>query len=230
MSEKTKPIKLSLSIFTSFSESLSPSPHFSKCSPRNFEQSVVGLGIVAAMNDSPGSGDGRVVVSPRSDPIPIVSTRAGVKFKGFAKGGEEEEEEEEMDVSESYTCVISRVGDAGVRKREYFEGPAGRRGGGGGGMGNSAVFFASPPAAMPVAGEEDFLSYCYLCRKKLHGLDIFMYRGDKAFCSVECRCQQILSDELKENCGSEAMKKQFDYSVSPCSAPGLFFSAGVAAA
>ncbi|XP_068641042.1 FCS-Like Zinc finger 14-like [Aristolochia californica] len=219
MSE-TKPIKLSLSIFTSFSESLSPSPHFSK-SPRNFDQSLVGLGIVAAMNDSAGSGDSRVVVSPRSDPIPILSARPGVKFKGFAR------KEEDMDVSESYTCVISRVGDDRVRKREYFDGAEGVRGNH---MGNSAVFFTSPQVAVPAAGKEDFLSSCYLCRKKLHGLDIFMYRGDKAFCSVECRCQQMLTDEMKENCGSEAMKKQFDYSASPCSAPGLFFSAGVAAA
>ncbi|XP_068638364.1 FCS-Like Zinc finger 14-like [Aristolochia californica] len=219
MSE-TKPTKLSLSIFTSFSESLSPSPHFSK-SPRNFEQSLVGLGIVAAMSDSGGSGDTRIVVSPRSDPITIVSARPGVKFKAFAR------EEEDMDLSESYTCVISSVGNVRVRKREYFDGAEGRNGDF---TGKSAVFFASPLTEVPAAGREDFLSSCHLCRKKLHGLDIFMYRGDKAFCSVECRCQQILSDELKEKCGSEAMKKQFDYSASPCSAPGLFFSAGVAAA
>lgn len=53
-------------------------------------------------------------------------------------------------------------------------------------------------------------------------------RGEKAFCSAECRCKQISSDELKEKRGSGA-KKPLDYSVSPCSSPMQFF-AGVAAA
>ncbi|KAI3915164.1 hypothetical protein MKW98_011509 [Papaver atlanticum] len=44
----------------------------------------------------------------------------------------------------------------------------------------------------------DFLSSCYLCRKKLHGKDIYMYRGEKAFCSTECRYQQIAADERKD--------------------------------
>ncbi|XP_010508268.1 PREDICTED: uncharacterized protein LOC104784870 [Camelina sativa] len=47
--------------------------------------------------------------------------------------------------------------------------------------------------------EPHFLESCSLCRKHL-GLnsDIFMYRGDKAFCSKECREEQIESDEAKE--------------------------------
>ncbi|XP_020587404.1 uncharacterized protein LOC110029441 [Phalaenopsis equestris] len=42
----------------------------------------------------------------------------------------------------------------------------------------------------------DFLSCCYLCRKKLQGKDIYMYRGEKAFCSMECRYEQIVTDEF----------------------------------
>ncbi|KAJ0239855.1 FCS-Like Zinc finger 3 [Hirschfeldia incana] len=47
--------------------------------------------------------------------------------------------------------------------------------------------------------EPHFLESCSLCSKHL-GLnsDIFMYRGDKAFCSIECREEQIESDEAKE--------------------------------
>eukprot|EP00249_Psilotum_nudum_P015380 c25295_g2_i2 orf=2-883(-) len=45
----------------------------------------------------------------------------------------------------------------------------------------------------------DFLSYCHFCNRQLRpGRDIYMYRGDKAFCSVECRYQQIAIDESKE--------------------------------
>eukprot|EP00250_Pteridium_aquilinum_P019428 c24428_g1_i1 orf=1101-2492(-) len=45
----------------------------------------------------------------------------------------------------------------------------------------------------------DFLSSCHLCRRLLsHGKDVFMYSGDKAFCSMECRYQQIVIDERNE--------------------------------
>ncbi|KAK8951588.1 hypothetical protein KSP39_PZI003247 [Platanthera zijinensis] len=90
-----------------------------------------------------------------------------------------------------------------------------------------------------VAGGEfpvaDFLRCCYLCRKRLHGKDIYMYRGEKAFCSKECRNQQIVSDECKEKWGSEVLRRA-DLSSSPCSGDGagdrdgrLFF-AGITAA
>ncbi|MCO5595610.1 hypothetical protein L7F22_049655 [Adiantum nelumboides] len=44
-----------------------------------------------------------------------------------------------------------------------------------------------------------FLDICYLCSKLLgHGRDVFIYRGDRAFCSVECRHMQIMADERRE--------------------------------
>ncbi|KAH9294555.1 hypothetical protein KI387_040242 [Taxus chinensis] len=53
----------------------------------------------------------------------------------------------------------------------------------------------------------DFLDACYLCKRSLGpGKDIYMYRGDRAFCSVECRWQQILADEQNEKCSSAAIK------------------------
>ncbi|CAK8531675.1 unnamed protein product [Lathyrus sativus] len=45
-----------------------------------------------------------------------------------------------------------------------------------------------------------FLELCFLCRKRLlPGKDIYMYKGDRAFCSVECRCKQIFMDEEESN-------------------------------
>ncbi|WJX23517.1 hypothetical protein P8452_12720 [Trifolium repens] len=45
-----------------------------------------------------------------------------------------------------------------------------------------------------------FLEICFLCKKKLlPGTDIYMYKGDRAFCSVECRCKQIFMDEEESN-------------------------------
>ncbi|VFQ70154.1 unnamed protein product [Cuscuta campestris] len=45
----------------------------------------------------------------------------------------------------------------------------------------------------------NFLRTCGLCNRRLVPCrDIFMYRGDTAFCSQECREQKILQDERKE--------------------------------
>ncbi|KAI3686017.1 hypothetical protein L1987_79686 [Smallanthus sonchifolius] len=41
-----------------------------------------------------------------------------------------------------------------------------------------------------------FLTVCRLCNRRLiPGRDIFMYRGDSAFCSSECRQEQMIQDE-----------------------------------
>ncbi|KAK3031481.1 hypothetical protein RJ639_035516 [Escallonia herrerae] len=45
----------------------------------------------------------------------------------------------------------------------------------------------------------DFLRTCGLCKRRLSlARDIYMYRGDTAFCSLECREQQMNLDERKE--------------------------------
>ncbi|MCD7451944.1 hypothetical protein HAX54_014208 [Datura stramonium] len=44
-----------------------------------------------------------------------------------------------------------------------------------------------------------FLTTCGLCNRRLPPCrDIYMYRGDTAFCSMECREQQMKKDERKE--------------------------------
>ncbi|XP_058761502.1 FCS-Like Zinc finger 5-like [Vicia villosa] len=54
----------------------------------------------------------------------------------------------------------------------------------------------------------DFLRSCFLCKRRLvPGRDIYMYKGDSAFCSLECRQQQMNQDEKKDKCGV-ASKKQ----------------------
>ncbi|KAM0936334.1 putative Zf-FLZ domain-containing protein [Dioscorea sansibarensis] len=52
-----------------------------------------------------------------------------------------------------------------------------------------------------------FLKACGLCKRRLGpGRDIFMYRGEMAFCSLECRQQQMNYDERKEKCSLSSMK------------------------
>ncbi|RVW88801.1 hypothetical protein CK203_034659 [Vitis vinifera] len=263
-------LAMNLSLFTNSFEpksqvwSLDSKVSSTTKSPRNFEGGVVGLGIVAALNDLDNTHDSLsskpckasilAATSPRSNPIPIANRAKHMpKVEKCRPSSGMMEMEMEMEMSESYTCVISHCGNNLIKKRVYFDDKPN-------GVVDditTAVPISSTDAAYWVASEAappfktaDFLSSCYLCQKKLHGLDIFMYRigifdscegkesswkdprltirGEKAFCSAECRSNQMVSDEYKEKCGSEAMKS-FDYSVSPCSGPMLFF-AGVAAA
>ncbi|KAJ0034953.1 hypothetical protein Pint_24792 [Pistacia integerrima] len=101
----------------------------------------------------------------------------------------------EMELSEDYTCVISHgpnprtthifdncivesccgvVGLSPLRKENN---------------GITAFDQISYPS-------ESFLSFCYTCKKNLgQGKDIYMYRGEKAFCSSECRFQEIMWEE-----------------------------------
>ncbi|QHN97836.1 hypothetical protein S83_064130 [Arachis hypogaea] len=45
----------------------------------------------------------------------------------------------------------------------------------------------------------EFLSFCHHCNKKLEeGKDIYMYRGERAFCSLTCRALEIMNDEELE--------------------------------
>jgi len=96
-----------------------------------------------------------------------------------------------MENSESYTCVTSYGPKSSTKyvythcgmKCETVQYPVQKQ----------PAWSYSNVAVLPVA---HFLSACYLCKRQLnHGKDIYMYRGDKAFCSVECRYQQILVDE-----------------------------------
>ncbi|KAG1346263.1 FCS-Like Zinc finger 10 [Cocos nucifera] len=53
-----------------------------------------------------------------------------------------------------------------------------------------------PSEEVPLHSSTDFLSYCYSCKKKLkEEEDIYIYRGEKAFCSCECRAREILIEE-----------------------------------
>lgn len=58
---------------------------------------------------------------------------------------------------------------------------------------------------------DDFLSFCCSCNKKLDGKDIYIYRGEKAYCSADCRSQEILDDEeMEKDINSESSPKSDD--------------------
>ncbi|GAB4838093.1 hypothetical protein Ancab_027624 [Ancistrocladus abbreviatus] len=211
---------------------------------KNYDQGLVGLGIVVALDKSGSTtgGGGEILVkyavsgqfNGRSDPIPVNPT------KNFGKpcGCYEES-------SENYTYVTRRRPDKSVTRVYYDGGEHGRgrvdvdRGNSvdsDDGCGNGGGFKISPTMYGGYGDSggcpSDFLSWCHLCRKTLHGKDIYMYRGEKAFCSAECRQRQIVMDERKERCRSEASRSSsVDVSSSPytSSGRGQIFSTGIVA-
>ncbi|XVF28820.1 hypothetical protein REPUB_Repub15cG0065200 [Reevesia pubescens] len=99
----------------------------------------------------------------------------------------------EMELSEDYTCVISH--GPNPRTTHIFDNCIVESCCG-------VVGFSSSKRENGFLGDrssyqsENFLSFCYTCKKNLGlGKDIYMYRGEKAFCSRECRYQEMMLDE-----------------------------------
>ncbi|KAL1197623.1 Protein MARD1 [Cardamine amara subsp. amara] len=92
------------------------------------------------------------------------------------------------DQTEDYTCVISHGPNPTIT--HIFD---------------NSVFVEKtppcsvplPPLAMEINNTTHFLSYCYTCNKSLdHKQDIYIYRGEKGFCSSECRSHEMLLDQM----------------------------------
>ncbi|KAK7393519.1 hypothetical protein VNO78_22077 [Psophocarpus tetragonolobus] len=85
----------------------------------------------------------------------------------------------EMELSEEYTCVISH--GPNPRTTHIFD--------------NCIVESYCSLPNNPNSPSLNFLSLCHTCKKHLeHTKDIFIYRGEKAFCSKECRHREMVLD------------------------------------
>ncbi|CAK7356451.1 unnamed protein product [Dovyalis caffra] len=63
----------------------------------------------------------------------------------------------------------------------------------------SALRKKSLPVQASTDIEYSYLKSCSLCNKMLSlDKDVYMYRGDQGFCSIECRSRQIVLDEMRE--------------------------------
>lgn len=146
-----------------------------------------------------GSPNSNRISGPKLSTIPG-SLGSGNRFIGSLSASE-------IELSEDYTCVISHgpnpktthiFGDciletescdlsnfaakADDNKEIGFSQPIGK---------NTQISAPYP--------SNYFLSFCYSCNKKLEdGKDIYIYRGEKAFCSLSCRSLEILMDEELE--------------------------------
>lgn len=76
-----------------------------------------------------------------------------------------------------------------------------------------------------------FLRTCGLCNCRLApGRDIYMYRGDTAFCSLECREKQMKQDQRKEKCKAAAASNHRAASPSTATATAASTKSETAAA
>ncbi|KAI3848435.1 hypothetical protein MKW92_023095 [Papaver armeniacum] len=131
----------------------------------------------------------------------------------------------EIELSEDYTCVISHgpnpktthifcdcilechtdeLANCNKKNEQGIESP----------------WIVEPSVGSTANPPKDFLSFCFLCEKKLEeGNDIYMYRGEKAFCSSNCRSQEILFEEKMEKAGKE---NSTENSTEPTSCDDIF--------
>ncbi|XWS36317.1 hypothetical protein CRYUN_Cryun20dG0074800 [Craigia yunnanensis] len=85
----------------------------------------------------------------------------------------------EMELSEDYTCVISH--GPNPKTTHIFD--------------NCVVENYCSVSDKSMSTPASFLSFCHTCKKNLEQkIDIYIYRGEKAFCSQECRYQEMLLD------------------------------------
>ncbi|WOL08137.1 hypothetical protein Cni_G16889 [Canna indica] len=109
----------------------------------------------------------------------------------------------EIEQSEDYTCIISHgpnpktthiFGDCILESHSFPSKDLKNK------HKKDQEWLLKPSEDSLPCSSSDFLSFCYFCKKKLEeGKDIYMYRGEKAFCSCECRDQEILIEEEMEN-------------------------------
>ncbi|KAG7635433.1 Zf-FLZ domain [Arabidopsis suecica] len=94
----------------------------------------------------------------------------------------------EIDQTEDYTRVISHGPNPTIT--HIFD---------------NSVFVEATPCSVPLPqpametkSTESFLSRCFTCKKNLdQKQDIYIYRGEKGFCSSECRYQEMLLDQME---------------------------------
>ena len=102
----------------------------------------------------------------------------------------------EMELSEDYTCVISH--GPNPKTTHIYDNCVVESCGVGVGFSELKKELSLPENSNFPPEMDSFLSLCCTCKKSLEqGKDIYMYKGEKSFCSSECRYQEMLFDEVE---------------------------------
>ncbi|KAM0020906.1 putative Zf-FLZ domain, FCS-Like Zinc finger/14 [Helianthus debilis subsp. tardiflorus] len=150
---------------------------------------------VEAGGSSPRSPlDLKILVSPRG----VLNVGdGGVGLGIVAALGDEPEEEEE---DEEYTIVTRHMPNNNSYRKVVYDGK---------GKSTRCVFDISPvEARVDVKGGEDFLRCCHECNKRLDGRDVYMYRGERPFCSIECRARAIWMEQQQQEEEEEERRRR----------------------
>ncbi|XP_062204987.1 FCS-Like Zinc finger 8-like [Phragmites australis] len=169
-------------------------------SHRPWEARPVRLGLAGALNGEATEAASTVLTGQRlrppvhttnapcsSSPSPAESKEFGVKNcriptvadRPARSSPRRRLSPREMEASEDYTRVIAR--GPNPRTTHIFD---------------DRVVVDSCCEFSAGGDEDEFLRWCHGCSKDLgHGKDIFMYRGEMAFCSHECRYRAMLFHE-----------------------------------
>ncbi|KAK8698520.1 hypothetical protein V6N13_114632 [Hibiscus sabdariffa] len=174
---------------------------FKSSSPKRYDICGVGLGIVAALEKSTFTDCRNRAI--RSSNLNAMVVDSG---KGFDRRTDDLEEDYPRHAPGNPSAKVYYNGDEQRKKKETRFAK------------DDDVVYSTP----------DFLSFCQLCRKELHGKDIYMYRGEVGFCSEECRWRQIMEDERKEHYRSKASRST-KFSTSPYNNADQIFSTGILA-
>ncbi|KAK4747267.1 hypothetical protein SAY87_026304 [Trapa incisa] len=108
----------------------------------------------------------------------------------------------EMELSEGYTCITYHGPNA--RTTHIFD--------------NCIVegYFTLQEPDNPKAEASSFLSFCYTCKKSLQqSKDIYIYRGEKSFCSQGCRHHEMEMDGVKDLRARKTPNPEASESTSP---------------
>lgn len=149
-----------------------------------WDSKCIGLALVGALKDKPNSG---TVLFGTKLRVKQDSSCSATDFVAKTKDSQKYAKDSplsygtgvmslsEMELSEEYTCVIAH--GPNPRTTHIYD--------------NCIVesYCSHSPSL-------HFLSFCHTCKKHLEQTeDIFIYRGEKAFCSQECRHQEMVLDE-----------------------------------
>ncbi|KAL9251240.1 FCS-Like Zinc finger 10-like protein [Drosera capensis] len=209
-----RPMGSSDVLFEIGDDPIEPYPFSKLCSFSLDSSSSRNSGLGNGSSGREDSPPGLIVGSPKEDisvkklgssPVVVGSENGLVGYLSLT----------DIELSEDYTCVISHgpnpktthifgdfilechAGEAELQNRR------GQMETGSPKLGNYCKF----PGLYP-SDDDDFLSFCCFCKKQLgEGKDIYMYRGERAFCSTDCRLKEILIEEGKEKSISEASKE-----------------------
>ncbi|CAJ1969335.1 unnamed protein product [Sphenostylis stenocarpa] len=188
------------------------SPRIPSENRSSWDSKGIGLALVGALKDEPLPHNStkpssasvlfgtkhRVKIPPLALPLPPPSssesteTSAAASFAAKSKDSQKHANDSplsvatgvmslsEMELFEEYTCVISH--GPNPRTTHIFD--------------NCIVESYCSLPNNPLSSSHNFLSYCHTCKNHLEQTkDIFIYRGEKAFCSKECRHQEMMLDE-----------------------------------